>query len=112
MSQENQSSKKIESSHEASTNLYRRPERPQRPEPKPQQVIESTTNEAGEVFKPGDKILVTPPWGGKALAEITSFYLDNSGQAWAHYSPNETRDKWAWESGCIRAALLVTGQAD
>jgi hypothetical protein len=92
---------------EGSQNLYRRPNKPKQKEVKPQEVLESVTNDAGEVFNPGDKISVKAPWGGIAIAEITGFYQDDSGNAWAHYSPSEPRDGWQWEGGCIRAALLA-----
>ena len=92
---------------EGTQNLYRRPSRPTRQEPKPIQVLDSATNEAGEVFNAGDMIQVTSPWGSKAKAEITDFYQDAEGKAWAHYTPNESREGWQWEGGCILAALLV-----
>lgn len=98
---------RIDQTTEGSQNLYRRPERPKRAEVKPLQVLESVSNQAGEVFNSGDKILVTPPWGGKAIAEIASFYQDDSGNAWARYSSTESRSGWTWEGGCMLAALLV-----
>ena len=100
---------RVNPSAAGSQNLYRRPNKPQRSEPKPLQVLESATNEAGEIFNAGDKIEVISPWGGKAIAEITGFYQDDSGGAWAHYTPSETREGWTWEGGSIRAQLLVKG---
>lgn len=86
---------------------HRRFEKPKRIEPKPLIVLESATNQAQDVFKAGDKIQVTSPWGGKAKAEITGFYQDDAGQAWAKYTPNEFRDGWDWVGGCVLAALLM-----
>ncbi len=100
-------SEKTESSVEVPQNLYRRPNKPKPPEPKQQPKLESATNDAGEVFNAGDKICVTSPWGEQAIAEITGFYQDNSGQAWAQYTPSEIREGWTWETGSIRAALLL-----
>jgi hypothetical protein len=96
---------RVNPSTTGSQNLYRRPN-----EPKPLQVLESATNEAGEIFNAGDKIQVSSPWGGKAIAEITGFYQDDSGGAWAQYTPSETREGWTWEGGSIRANLLVKGE--
>ena len=98
---------RIDQTTEGSQNLYRRPERPKRAEVKPLQVLESVSNPAGEVFNSGDKILVTPPWGGKAIAEITNLYQDDSGNGWARYTSSESRPGWTWEGGCILATLLV-----
>lgn len=103
--------KRIEPTASGSQNLYRRPERPKRSEPKPTQILETATNEAGEVFNPGDSIHVTSPWGEKAIAQITGFYQDTEGNAWAHYTPSESRDGWTWEGGSMRAKLLVKANA-
>lgn len=82
--------------------------RPQRSEVKPVKTLSSTTNDAGEVFQPGDKILAKAPWGKKALAEITSLFEDDSGTAWAQYMPVEAiPENWSWLGGCARANLLV-----
>ncbi len=91
-------------------NSYRRFERPKRIEPKPLIVLESATNDAQDVFNAGDNIHVTSPWGGKAKAQITGFYQDDSGQAWARYTPSEFRDGWDWEGGCILAARLIKAE--
>lgn len=99
----------IDPAANSSQNLYRRPNKPKPKEVKPQQIIESATNEAGKVFDLSNKICVTSPWGEKAIAEITGFYQDDSGNTWVHYSPSESREGWQWEGGCIRAALLVKG---
>jgi hypothetical protein len=74
---------------------------------KPLQVLSSATNATGEVFNPGDKILVSSPWGGKAIAEIVNFYRDDNGDAWARYTPQESRPDWPWEGGCLLAARLL-----
>lgn len=97
---------RIDQTASGSQNLYRRPERPKRAEVKPLQVLDNATNQAGEVFNVGDKIQVTSPWGGPAIAEITAFYQDTKGNAWARYIPNESREGWDWLDGCILAVLL------
>jgi hypothetical protein len=108
MNQEQQSNK-VEPIDQGSQNLYRRPEkpRPKSQEYKPLQILDTATNQAGEVFNSGDKIRVTSPWGRKAIAEITGFYQDAGGNSWAQYTSNESLPGWTWEGGCILAALLV-----
>lgn len=77
----------------------------QKPKKLPQ--LDSTSNEAGEVFVPGDKIMVSAPWGGTAAAEIVMFYRADG--VWAKYKPLEVREGWPWESGCLRASRLTKG---
>lgn len=83
--------------------------RPQRIEVKPIQILESATNEAGDVFQSGDKIIARSPWGAMATAEITTIYADNNGDAWAQYVPSipSIPPDWSWLGGCARAARLV-----
>jgi hypothetical protein len=84
--------------------------KPQRSEVKPLKTLSSATNEAGEVFNPGDKILAKAPWGKRALAEITTIYEDESGSAWAQYLPAEAvPENWSWLGGSTRASLLLKG---
>ncbi len=93
---------------EAPTNRRYFDKRPQRKEIKPVKTLESTTNATEEVFQSGDKILVNAPWGGKAIAEITLIYQDESNNAWAHYLPVEAvPSNWSWFGGCTRSSLLV-----
>ena len=85
-----------------------RSEQPDKPRFKPLPVLESTTNESGEVFTQGDKIQVQAPWGGIAIAKITSIYQDNQGNAWAQYTSSEPLPpNWKWEGGVTRASRLV-----
>lgn len=98
---------RIDSSASGSQNLYRRPERPKRPEIKPIQTLDSATNSVGKIFNIGDQVRVTPPWGGsRVVAKITGFYKDESGGTWAQYTPTETRSDWTWEGGCATAKDL------
>ena len=92
--------------HPALTKERKLDYRPQRPKPQPIQTVPEATNEAGELFKAGDKINVKAPWGGVAIAEIVSFYLDNHGGVWAQYHPLSCIPKWTWNGGCTRAHLL------
>jgi hypothetical protein len=88
-------------------NLYRRQfDKPQRSEVKPLKILPSVTNEAGEVFNPGDKILIKAPWGVQVTAEIVDFYQDEGGNAWARYTSSESYPGWSWEGGCTRTSLL------
>lgn len=92
---------------EAPTDSRQWERRPQRPQVKPLKTLAQATNEAAEVFKPGDKIQAKAPWGTIAIAEITTLYEDESGNAWAQYIPAEPLpDKWSWLGGCTRAVLL------
>ncbi|HBL12065.1 MAG TPA: hypothetical protein DD379_11770 [Cyanobacteria bacterium UBA11162] len=97
------------SARSAPTKDTRLERRPQRPRPQPIQTVPEATNQEGEVFKPGDKISVKAPWGGQAIAEIASFYVDNHGGVWAQYNPLSCIPKWTWNGGCTRANLLQKG---
>ena len=87
--------------------------RPIRSKPKPQVIpqLESCTNVAGEVFKPGDRISVLAPWGGKTIAEIELIYKAESGNVWAKYKRAEPGpNEWVeWENGVCRCQLLKGG---
>jgi hypothetical protein len=79
-----------------------------KPKYQPLPQLESATNVKGEVFKPGDRISVSAPWGGRSLAEIELFYQADSGEVWAQYKPVESiPEKWTWLGGVIRAELLL-----
>ena len=80
---------------------------PKRSEFKPVPVLESASNTDSEIFNQGDTILVKAPWGVRATVQITAFYQDDSGNAWAQYSASECPPGWSWLGGCVRAALLV-----
>ena len=84
---------------------------PQVTEPKPKfpplVTLPSTTNAVGEVFQPGDQILVRAPWGGRVLTEISLIY-EGAEVAWVQYKPIEPlREGWQWEGGVMMAAQLV-----
>ena len=80
-----------------------------KPKYQPLPQLESATNAKGEVFKPGNRISVSAPWGGRSLAEIELFYQADSGEVWAQYKPVESiPEKWTWLGGVIRAELLST----
>lgn len=76
--------------------------------PRPESTIETVNNAGNEVFSTGDKILVTAPWGEKAIAQITSIYQSPSG-TWAQYKPavDELPTGWSWFGGVCRAESLV-----
>jgi len=79
-----------------------------KPKYQPLPQLESATNAKGEVFKPGNRISVSAPWGGRSLAEIELFYQADSGEVWAQYKPVESiPEKWTWFGGVIRAELLL-----
>jgi hypothetical protein len=84
--------------------------RPTRGKPRPQGLpqLESCTNVAGEAFKPGDRLEVLAPWGGKTIAEIELIYQADSGDIWAKYKPVESvPEEWGeWESGVCLSQLL------
>lgn len=83
-------------------------EQSDKPRFKPLPVLESATNESGEVFTQGDKIQVKAPWGSRAIAKITGIYQDNQGNAWAQYTSSEPLPpNWTWEGGVTRASRLV-----
>ena len=69
--------------------------------------IDSAVNVAGERFAAGDKIVVTAPWGAKAIAQITSVYHGTDG-TWVQYKPlvSEYPAGWSWSSGVGRAEQL------
>jgi hypothetical protein len=62
---------------------------------------------AGEHFVREDKIVVTAPWGGKAIAKITSVYHGTDG-TWVKYMPlvSEYPVGWNWSNGVSRAEQL------
>lgn len=76
--------------------------------PKPAITLETISNADGEAFSAGDKILVTAPWGEKAIAQITSLYQSPS-DTWAQYQPiaEELPTGWSWLGGVCRAESLV-----
>ena len=87
--------------------------RPQRPAVKPIQLLNSATNDLGEVLNSGDKIWVKAPWGKRAIAEIVEFYQDEEGTAWARYTSNQTPPPgWTWLGGCARAQCLIKAGAE
>lgn len=94
----------FEASTAAPRPAYRKPFRP---ESKPLQILETATNDVGEVFKSGDKILARSPWGTREAAEIVSIYQDKEGHAWAQYVPTEpVPPNWTWLGGYVRVNLL------
>ena len=76
--------------------------------PRPVSTVETISNIDGEAFSTGDKILVTAPWGEKAIAQITSLYQSPS-DTWAQYQPvaEELPTGWSWLGGVCRAESLV-----
>lgn len=68
---------------------------------------DSAINAMGERFVTGDKIVVTAPWGGKAIATITSIY-HGTGGTWVKYTPlvSEYPVGWNWSNGVRRAEQL------
>lgn len=69
--------------------------------------VDSAVNAAGERFVMGDNIVVTAPWGGKAIAKITSLYHGTDG-TWVKYTPlvSEYPAGWSWSTGVSRAQQL------
>lgn len=79
-------------------------------EVEPPKGLVEATNSAGEVLKPGDKILAHAPWGTKELAEIVTIYQDKEGDLWVNYVPLEVApSNWSWLGGCSRAKRLIRG---
>lgn len=78
------------------------------PAPEPENKIETVSNAEGEAFSTGDKIVVTAPWGEKAIAQITNLYQSPSA-TWAQYQPavEELPTGWSWLGGVCRAESLM-----
>ena len=80
-------------------------EKPKRAASKIEKVPDAA-NANGEVFKPGDKIIVPSPWSSQEEVEITGFYKGPKGSVFAQFVPKDSLPNWNWEKGCIRAELL------
>lgn len=106
--------KRFETKKEITTKQYSKTSFPQKPsrfgKPKKSDAlierIPEATNAKGELFKPGDKILVLSPWCQEVEGEITGFYKGAKGSIFAEFVPQESLPQWSWEKGCIRAELL------
>jgi len=106
--QSEQSERSEQSEQSERSERSERSEQSEKPRYKPLPVLESATNESGEVFTQGDKIQVKAPWGARAIAKITGIYQDNEGNAWAQYTSSEPLPpNWKWEGGVTRASRLV-----
>lgn len=79
----------------------------QKPKIPPLVTLPSTTNAAGEVFRVGDQIMVSAPWGERESAEIVMIY-EGSECTWVEYNPVEpVKEGWQWERGIVTAVRLV-----
>lgn len=84
-------------------------EKPRKSSSKLDKILEAA-NANGEIFKPGDKIMVRSPWCSQVEVEITGFYRGANGSIFAQFVPEESLPNWSWEKGCIRAELLKQPQ--
>ncbi|MGB7444625.1 MAG: hypothetical protein WA919_26460 [Coleofasciculaceae cyanobacterium] len=107
MNEENQTNQPVDQDNESSKNLNKPSSKPKHLEVKQLKKLESANNKFGDRFEGGDKITVIPPWGGQAVVEITDFYQDHSGNAWARFTASEAPPGWTWLGGCLRASRLI-----
>ncbi len=88
---------------------YSKPEKPykksfdKKPQQPPYKKLETATNDGGESFTVGEKILVGTSNFGEYSVVISFIYQAPDGSIWASYSPAGEQDqKHPWRWGCCR----------